>query len=231
MSLYWPTDDNSVASGGEYLNDRGPAHFPRYHQGIDSPVGVGTPIYGSGDGTVLTISDTGNTAGYGRYVTIQYGETTVLTAHMSGVNIAQGDNVSVSTLIGHSGGAYQTDGAGASTGPHVHVQTTSGGYLVNPQTVLDPRSSITATNAPVTVPPTDSQDVDLTIGSYGEDVLAVQQFFNRVFPAYSALDEDSNYGPLTAGVVTEFQTRTGLTADGIFGPITRAKAEEFGFSA
>ena len=56
----------------------------------------------------------------------------------------------------------------------------------------------------------------------GDRVLALQRKLNADYEAYSALELDGEYGPLTAAVVREFQRRSGLTADGIAGPATLA---------
>lgn len=56
----------------------------------------------------------------------------------------------------------------------------------------------------------------------GDKVLALQKLLNANYPAYSQLDEDGEYGPLTAEIVSEFQQRAGLTVDGIAGPATLA---------
>lgn len=56
----------------------------------------------------------------------------------------------------------------------------------------------------------------------GDRVLALQKRLNDNYPAYSDLDEDGEYGPLTAAVVREFQARSNLTIDGVAGPATLA---------
>ncbi|ACI06243.1 endolysin [Mycobacterium phage Brujita] len=56
----------------------------------------------------------------------------------------------------------------------------------------------------------------------GERVKALQARLNRDYPAYSDLDEDGEFGPLTEQVVREFQRRSGLLDDGIAGPATLA---------
>lgn len=62
----------------------------------------------------------------------------------------------------------------------------------------------------------------LQVGSNGPRVEALQRGLNRAFPAYSKLVPDGDFGPATKGVVMEFQRRSGLTADGIVGPLTIA---------
>lgn len=56
----------------------------------------------------------------------------------------------------------------------------------------------------------------------GPRVLLLQQRLNRDYPAYSQLDEDGEYGPATAAVISEFQARSNLTIDGVAGPATLA---------
>ena len=72
-----------------------------------------------------------------------------------------------------------------------------------------------------TTKPTTGTTRVLQIGSKGEDVRRLQDGLNRVFPSYSRLVEDGSYGPATAAVVKEFQSRSRLTADGIVGTRTR----------
>lgn len=63
----------------------------------------------------------------------------------------------------------------------------------------------------------------LKLGSSGPEVTRLQSFLNRVYPAYSKLVVDGDFGPATEAVVKEFQRRTRIAADGIVGPITRTK--------
>jgi murein DD-endopeptidase len=137
--LVWPTTNTSVSPGGEYGADRGAGHSPRYHQGVDLALPVGTALYGSGTGKVTNIANTGSTSGYGLYVTVTYGSTSVITAHMSSVSVSVGQAVTSGTLLGKSGGARGSAGAGDSTGPHCHVEVRVSGALVNPNSVFAPR--------------------------------------------------------------------------------------------
>lgn len=68
----------------------------------------------------------------------------------------------------------------------------------------------------------------LRSGSKGSAVKALQSELNRIFPSYSKLKVDSDYGPATEGVVKEFQKRAGLTVDGIAGANTLAKLRTYG---
>lgn len=69
--------------------------------------------------------------------------------------------------------------------------------------------------------PSTSGAVLLKQGDTGPAVLKLQAWLNAHYPAYSKLDlGPQRFGPQTAGVVKEFQKRSGLTADGVIGPIT-----------
>lgn len=61
----------------------------------------------------------------------------------------------------------------------------------------------------------------------GDRVRALQIRLNRDYPAYSRLAVDGDFGPLTEGVVREFQRRAALTVDGIAGPATLAALNLF----
>ena len=142
MSLLWPTIQTGHGTGGEYLNDRGPGHIPRFHQGYDiAPLPVGSTVYASGPGVVEVVANTGTENGYGLYCRVRYEQLTVINAHLSRVDVAVGDVVTAKTILGASGGAAGSFGAGASNGPHDHLETRLAGVLVNPQTVLEPRSA------------------------------------------------------------------------------------------
>jgi peptidoglycan hydrolase-like protein with peptidoglycan-binding domain len=77
------------------------------------------------------------------------------------------------------------------------------------------------------------------VGSTGQEVLHIQDFFRRVFPAYrkevsvkqgQVLSVDGNFGPQTEAWVKVFQRHTDLKVDGIVGPNTRAKMRRYGYS-
>lgn len=74
-------------------------------------------------------------------------------------------------------------------------------------------------------PPTEAT---LRQGDTGDRVRALQAALNKVFPAYSRLAVDGDFGPRTAAVVREFQVRAGLVADGIVGPLTTAALNRYG---
>src|SRR5262249_40953816 len=63
---------------------------------------------------------------------------------------------------------------------------------------------------------------NLSIGTHGQDVVALQQGLNQRRTAQdTALQEDGIFGPKTGAAVRRFQSRNNLQVDGIVGPITR----------
>ena len=65
---------------------------------------------------------------------------------------------------------------------------------------------------------------NLSRGSSGSAVLAVQTKLRKFYPAYAAgLKLDGQFGPATEAAVREFQRRAGITVDGIVGPTTRSR--------
>lgn len=82
--------------------------------------------------------------------------------------------------------------------------------------------SFGGTPAPAPAAPAPSSNV-LKVGSSGAEVTRLQQTLNRVYPAYSKLVIDGEFGAATESVVKEFQRRSHLTVDGIVGDATKAK--------
>lgn len=78
--------------------------------------------------------------------------------------------------------------------------------------------------------PVSVSTVDLKKGSRGPVVKHLQNRLNHVFPAYSRLQEDGDYGPKTEAVIKEFQRRTRLQADGVVGPRTKAVLKRYGIT-
>lgn len=67
-------------------------------------------------------------------------------------------------------------------------------------------------------------------GDVHENVGRIASFMRRVFPSYTNEKALGNlYGTNLIKAVKEFQRRTGLEADGYFGPLTLAMLERYGF--
>lgn len=95
------------------------------HTGIDFMAARGTPIYATGDGTV--ISPTGNESGYGTVCLINHGFGYVtLYGHMSKMIVRPGEKIKRGQTVGYVGST------GLSTAPHLHYEVIKNGIKINP---------------------------------------------------------------------------------------------------
>ncbi len=96
----------------------------RAHKGIDLAAPTGTPIYATADGLISRASWFSS---YGLYVSIEHGgQIQTRYAHMSRLNVAEGQRVHKGDIIGFVGTT------GRSTGPHLHYEVRVQGEAVNP---------------------------------------------------------------------------------------------------
>ncbi|MFO7723309.1 MAG: M23 family metallopeptidase [Bacteroidales bacterium] len=97
----------------------------RMHTGVDIAVKRGTPIYASGDGTVVKPSS--GMGGYGLHVLIDHGfGYQSLYAHLSKTAVRPGKKVKRGELIGYVGSS------GLSVAPHLHYEVIKNNQQVNP---------------------------------------------------------------------------------------------------
>lgn len=107
------------------------AHFGIAHNAIDIPVPQGSPIHAPAPGVVTKAVDAG--LGYSYImITHQDGFATVY-GHVFNINVREGDVIHRGDVIGLSGGAPGTKGAGLlTTGPHLHFEIYKNGKHVDP---------------------------------------------------------------------------------------------------
>jgi RHS repeat-associated protein len=102
-----------------------------FHASIDIVVAQGTQVVAAASGTVVI----GETPTFGQFAALHPDSTElnpdgnyrVITSHMSQVDVQNGDSVEAGQVIGLSGGAPGTTGAGTSTGPHVDLMVRTDG--------------------------------------------------------------------------------------------------------
>jgi murein DD-endopeptidase MepM/ murein hydrolase activator NlpD len=96
----------------------------RAHKGVDFSTHVGTPIYASASGTVVSAGWAG---AYGLCIVINHGNgIQTLYGHCSSLNVGAGQAVAQGQVIAASGNT------GRSTGPHLHFEVRINGVQVNP---------------------------------------------------------------------------------------------------
>jgi murein DD-endopeptidase MepM/ murein hydrolase activator NlpD len=102
--------NTAFAAAGAY-NGKG-------HNGIDFGAPIGTPLKASLSGTVLATGNTDLVRGcysFGKWVMLKHANgLNTMYAHLSQINVSDGQSVSTGQLIGYSGDT------GYATGPHLH---------------------------------------------------------------------------------------------------------------
>lgn len=94
------------------------------HTGMDLLQPYGGPVYATAAGVVTAAGPDG---GYGNMVEISHGNgLSTRYAHLSSIDVAPHQQVTIGTLIGHVGST------GRSTGPHLHYETRIDGEAVDP---------------------------------------------------------------------------------------------------
>lgn len=111
--IFWPYDTSLVS---EWPGARGQGWA--YHVGTDFRVSQGTPLRATTSGTAYTIYNDG----FGAYVIdiVSPDGFVVRNGHLSRIDVKNGQWVEAGDHIGLTGGRPGTDGAGLSTGPHLH---------------------------------------------------------------------------------------------------------------
>jgi murein DD-endopeptidase MepM/ murein hydrolase activator NlpD len=97
----------------------------RMHTGIDFTAPTGTPIYATGDGSVIRPNQ--GMSGYGLTCVIDHGYSyQTLYGHLSKMIVRPGQKVKRGEIIGYVGSS------GTSTGPHLHYEVIKDGVKINP---------------------------------------------------------------------------------------------------
>ena len=95
-----------------------------FHSGMDFRGSVGDPIRAAATGKVISA---GRNGGYGNMVEIEHaGGLTTRYAHLSRINVAEGQDVAAGDNVGAVGST------GRSTGPHLHYEVRRNGDALNP---------------------------------------------------------------------------------------------------
>lgn len=98
------------------------------HLGLDIAAATGTPVRAAAAGRVVVAAKLDY--GYGWRIVIDHGDYTTLYAHLSAINVSEGDRVGRGQVIGAVGAT------GKATGPHLHFEVGIDGRPVDPQRYL-----------------------------------------------------------------------------------------------
>lgn len=122
-----PVNNKDLKRIGSYFGTRMDPFYKvkKFHEGVDFTATVGTEIYASGNGVVVSAGR--NSGGYGNEVIIDHGFSySTLYAHMSKILVREGERVKRGQVIGLVGNT------GKSTAPHLHYEVHKNGTAVNP---------------------------------------------------------------------------------------------------
>ncbi|MFA6503672.1 MAG: peptidoglycan DD-metalloendopeptidase family protein [Patescibacteria group bacterium] len=130
--LLWPMPVRKITV---YFHD--PTYPFKYlfqHPGIDLRADVGAPIKAAAGGYVAW-TKTGQS--YGNYIMIVHpGNLATVYAHLTKFKVKAGTYVERGDVIGFTGGMPGMQGAGLSTGPHLHFEVRQDGIPVDPMGFL-----------------------------------------------------------------------------------------------
>ena len=113
-----------IASGFGYRSDPF-TKVRKMHEGMDFTASIGTPIYATGDGVVISADN--SKSGFGNHIEINHGfGYLTLYGHLSKYNCRAGQRVKRGDIIGYVGST------GRSEGPHLHYEVHKDGKVVNP---------------------------------------------------------------------------------------------------
>ena len=124
-------DKSHVHLSSSYGYRRDPVYGgSEFHRGQDFAAPKGTPVYSTGDGTIVKAEY--HFGGYGNQVMIDHGfGYTTRYAHLSSISVNEGMKVKRGERIGSVGNS------GKSTGPHLHYEVFYRGNTVNPWNYMD----------------------------------------------------------------------------------------------
>jgi murein DD-endopeptidase MepM/ murein hydrolase activator NlpD len=121
---YWvnPTEGVITSAGG--LRTNPVSGLLEFHDGIDIACPVGTAVFATRDGTVLS---KGWSPSLGNYLRLSLdGGYTALYAHLDRVTVSPHETVAQGQKVAYSGNT------GRSTGPHLHYGVFREGQYINP---------------------------------------------------------------------------------------------------
>lgn len=125
LDLHWPVDPTTRISSPFGYRDHPTLKKRKFHNGVDLPVVVGTPLHAVQSGTIVKATEN---AVSGKYVILEHaGGIRSAYCHLSELPTkGAGDRIERGEIIGKSGNT------GRSTGPHLHFVLRLNGKPIDP---------------------------------------------------------------------------------------------------
>lgn len=135
-TLDWPVEQIFGISCEFHCSGYPYAYLIGPHSGIDIPTYVGTPVKAPADAYVGRVHNAAG-PGYSYILLVHGGNVSTVFGHLSGFAVSEGDMVNRGSVIGYTGGAPGTSGAGLSSGPHLHFEVRVNNNAINPRQYLN----------------------------------------------------------------------------------------------
>lgn len=134
-TIAWPVPKNVITA--TFRDPRYPyRRLIGEHSGVDIRAPQGTTLRAAADGYVARVKFDGTTA-YSYIMIVHNNGLSTVYGHVSAVSVSADDYVVQGQVIGRTGGAPGSVGAGAfSTGPHLHFEVRLNGLPVDPMNYL-----------------------------------------------------------------------------------------------
>lgn len=127
MPAIQPVSNHDLRRLSSYFGYRTDPYYKvqKFHEGVDFSAPIGTDIYATGDGTVISAER--SMGGYGNQIIIDHGfGYKTMYAHLQSFKIKTGEKVTRGQIIGTIGST------GKSTSPHLHYEVWKSNSPVNP---------------------------------------------------------------------------------------------------
>jgi murein DD-endopeptidase MepM/ murein hydrolase activator NlpD len=123
-----PVSNKDLMRIGSYFGSRVDPFYKvqKFHEGMDFSATIGTPVYATGNGTIITAGRDVE-GGYGNEIIIDHGYNyQTVYAHLSRIFVKPGQKILRGQIIGYVGNTGKT------TAPHLHYEVRKNGVAVNP---------------------------------------------------------------------------------------------------
>lgn len=123
-----PVNNKDLRRIGSYFGTRVDPFYKvkKFHEGIDFCASIGTEVYATGNGTIVTAERDVN-GGYGNEIVIDHGYNyQTVYGHLSRIFVKPGQKILRGQIIGYVGNT------GKSTAPHLHYEVRKNGIAINP---------------------------------------------------------------------------------------------------